>query len=286
MPMKKINSFYETIRFYGVLAVGTFLMAAGTNIVYEPMSMVTGGFAGLGIVLRQYVPVPLWAVTVVLNIPLFIIAFYRLGIRFIRKTLFATICFSVFLAVIPKFPINHTDYLMAALMGGGLNGAGLALVFRQGASTGGTDLLANLLKLWFPSASSGTVLAVIDGAIVVAGMAVFGIRSGLYAVVAVFVTSRLIDRILDGFRFAKLLYIISDEPGKIARGIMKTMQRGVTALEGTGMYSGAGKKILMCAVSRKELVRVVQFVKETDSRAFVVVSDAREVLGEGFENGV
>lgn len=285
MAVKKTNSIYETIRFYGILAVGTFLMAAGTNIVYEPMSMVTGGFAGLGIVLRQFVPIPLWAVTVVLNIPLFIVAFYRFGIRFIRKTLFATICFSVFLAVIPKFPINNTDYLMAALMGGGLNGTGLALVFRQGASTGGTDLLATLMKLWFPSASSGSVLAAIDGAIVVAGMAVFGIQSGLYAVVAVFVTSRLIDHILDGFHFAKLLYIISDMPEEIARGIMETMQRGVTALEGIGMYSGAGKKILMCAVSRKELVRVVEFVKETDSHAFVVVSDAREVLGEGFESG-
>lgn len=273
----------KKISFYGILAVGTFLMAAGTNIVYEPMSMVTGGFAGLGIVLRQFVPVPLWLVTVVLNIPLFIAAFYRLGVRFIGKTLFAAICFSIFLAVIPKYPINHTDYLMAALMGGGLNGVGLALVFRMGASTGGTDLLASLLRLWFPNLSSGMVMALLDGAIVVAGMAVFGVQSGLYAVVAVFVTSRLIDRILDGFRFAKLLYIISDTPEEIARGIMGKMGRGVTALKGTGMYSGDDKKILMCAVSRKELIGVVGFVKETDSRAFVVVSDAREVLGEGFE---
>lgn len=271
------------LSFYGILAVGTFLMAAGTNLVYEPMSMVTGGFAGIGILLRQFWPIPIWCVTVVLNIPLFIIAFYKLGVKFISKTLFAAICFSVFLAVIPKFPIDHTDYLMAALMGGGLNGLGLALVFRQGASTGGTDLLASLLRIWFPALSSGTVLALLDGAIVVAGMAVIGIRSGLYSVVAVFVTSRLIDRVLDGFRFAKLLYIISDMPEEISRGIMETMERGVTALKGMGMYSGNEKKILMCAVSRKELTGAVEFVKKIDARAFVVVSDAREVLGEGFE---
>lgn len=277
-------SLKRKISSYGMLAVGTFFMAAGTNIVYEPMHMVTGGFAGIGIVLQEFFPVPLWAVTVILNIPLFIAAFYRLGIRFLEKTFFSAVCFSLLLAVVPQFPVRHTDYLMAAIIGGSLNGLGLALVFRQGASTGGTDLLASLLKLRFPSVSSGMILAVLDGSIVIAGMAVFGLRIGIYAVMAVFITSWLMDRILEGFRFAKLLYIISDKPEEISVGIMEKIHRGVTALEGIGMYSKKEKRILMCAVSRKEAVTVIHFVKQLDTQAFIVLSDAREVLGEGFES--
>lgn len=278
-------SLKRKISSYGMLAVGTFFMAAGTNIVYEPMHMVTGGFAGVGIVLQEFFSVPLWAVTVILNIPLFIAAFYRFGIRFLEKTFFAAVCFSLLLAVVPQFPVRHTDYLMAAIIGGSLNGLGLALVFRQSASTGGTDLLASLLKLRFPSVSSGMILAILDGSVVIAGMAVFGLRIGIYAVMAVFITSWLMDRILEGFRFAKMLYIISDKPEEISAGIMEKIHRGVTALEGMGMYSKKEKRILMCAVSRKEAVTVIHFVKQLDSQAFIVLSDAREVLGEGFESG-
>ena len=278
-------SLKRKISSYGMLAVGTFFMAAGTNIVYEPMHMVTGGFAGVGIVLQEFFSVPLWAVTVILNIPLFIAAFYRFGIRFLEKTFFAAVCFSLLLAVVPQFPVRHTDYLMAAIIGGSLNGLGLALVFRQSASTGGTDLLASLLKLRFPSVSSGMILAILDGSVVIAGMAVFGLRIGIYAVMAVFITSWLMDRILEGFRFAKMLYIISDKPEEISAGIMEKIHRGVTALEGMGMYSKKEKRILMCAVSRKEAVTVIHFVKQLDSQAFIVLSDAREVLGEGIESG-
>lgn len=278
-------SLKRKISSYGMLAVGTFFMAAGTNIVYEPMHMVTGGFAGIGIVLQEFFSVPLWAVTVILNIPLFIAAFYRFGIRFLEKTFFAAVCFSLLLAVVPQFPVRHTDYLMAAIIGGSLNGLGLALVFRQSASTGGTDLLASLLKLRFPSVSSGMILAILDGSVVIAGMAVFGLRIGIYAVMAVFITSWLMDRILEGFRFAKMLYIISDKPEEISAGIMEKIHRGVTALEGMGLYSKKEKRILMCAVSRKEAVTVIHFVKQLDSQAFIVLSDAREVLGEGFESG-
>lgn len=278
-------SLKRKISSYGMLAVGTFFMAAGTNIVYEPMHMVTGGFAGVGIVLQEFFSVPLWAVTVILNIPLFIAAFYHFGIRFLEKTFFAAVCFSLLLAVVPQFPVRHTDYLMAAIIGGSLNGLGLALVFRQSASTGGTDLLASLLKLRFPSVSSGMILAILDGSVVIAGMAVFGLRIGIYAVMAVFITSWLMDRILEGFRFAKMLYIISDKPEEISAGIMEKIHRGVTALEGMGMYSKKEKRILMCAVSRKEAVTVIHFVKQLDSQAFIVLSDAREVLGEGFESG-
>ena len=132
------NTWKETAGSYAMIALGTFFMALGTNMVYEPMSMVTGGFAGIGIILRRFIPVPLWVVTMVLNLPLFVLAAKKFGMMFVQKTIYATICFSFFLAVVPEFPVTHADYLMAALLGGALNGTGLALVFGRRASTGGT----------------------------------------------------------------------------------------------------------------------------------------------------
>lgn len=275
-------SWKRKISSYGIITVGTFLMALGINVIYEPMSMVTGGFSGIGIILQHFFRVPLWMTTILLNIPLFIVAWKKFGGAFVAKSLYATICFSVALAIVPEAKVVHEDYLMAALLGGALNGTGIGLVFGRGASTGGSDLLSTLLHPFFPLVSAGNILSVIDGIIVAGGMMVFGIRTGLYSIVAVFVTSKLIDRILEGLKFAKLLYIISDEPEAIAGQVMERLHRGVTSLCGTGMYSKKGKNVLMCAISRKESVSLIKIVRETDENAFVIISDAREVMGEGF----
>ncbi|MCH5253061.1 MAG: YitT family protein [Lachnospiraceae bacterium] len=272
----------EKISSYGVITIGTFLMAIGVNLIYEPMSMVTGGFAGIGIILYRFFQIPIWITTTVLNIPLFFLAGKKFGMAFVKKTLYAAVCFSVALAVIPTLPTAYEDYLMAALLGGALNGAGLSLVFGKGSSTGGSDLLSTLLQPVFPWLTAGTLLSVIDGIIVVAGMLVFGIRTGLYAIVAVFITTKLMDRILEGLKFAKLLYIISEQPETIAGKVMEELDRGVTALSGRGMYSKRVKNVLMCAVSRKQAVAVIRIVKKADKRAFIIISDAREVMGEGF----
>lgn len=267
---------------YGMITVGTFLMAMGINLIYEPMSMVTGGFSGIGIILNYFMRIPIWLTTAALNIPLFIVAWIKFGRAFVTKSLYAAVCFSIALAVVPGVEVVNEDYLMAALLGGALNGAGLGLVFGRGASTGGSDLLSTLLNPLFPWISAGNILSIIDGIIVVGGMVVFGMRTGLYSIVAVFVTSKLIDRILEGMKFAKLLYIISDKPEVIAGQIMEKLQRGVTSLNGRGMYSKKNKNVLMCAVSRKETVSVIKIVKKMDKNAFVIISDVREVMGEGF----
>ena len=277
-----MTKYKKMISSYGMVTVGTFLMSAGVNMIYEPMSMVTGGFAGVGIIVQEYVAVPLWLITLVLNLPLFVMAGKKKGFDFVKKTLYGTLCYSFALAVVPSLPVAHEDYLMAALLGGALVGGGLAIVFRQGGSTGGTDLLSTILKCYFPAYSAPVLLGIIDGVIVAAGMLVFGMRIGLYSIVAVFVTSKLMDSILEGMKFAKLLYIISDEPEQIAEQLLTRLERGVTALEGRGMYSGRGREVLMCAVSRREAVSVMQIVREIDENAFVVLSDAREVMGEGF----
>lgn len=267
---------------YGMITIGTFLMALGTNLIYEPMSMVTGGISGIGIILHALFGIPVWVVTIVLNLPLFILARKSNGKEFLVRSLYAMLAFTAALACIPVVSLQETDYLMAALMGGALHGVGLGLVFSTGSSTGGTDLLSALLHPLFPVMRLPNILGIIDGLIVVAGMLIFGMRTALYSIVAVFVTSKIMDGVTAGMRYAKVVYIISDESRVIARIIMDQLNRGVTALRGNGMYSGQEKQVLMCVVSRREAVSMVKFVKDVDERAFVVIADAREVMGEGF----
>ncbi len=274
---------------YLLVAAGTFFMATGINLIYEPLSMVTGGFSGIGIIIKRIfermagVSVPVGATTMLLNIPLFFLAARMKGRAFIWKTLFASVCFSVALLLIPSYEITHHDYLMAAVLGGALNGFGIGLVFSQSTSTGGSDLLVTLLKKWFPGLSVSELLIVVDGIIVLAGMGIFGIRTGLYAIVAVFITGKVSDALLDGLKFAKMAYIISDKPLEISDQIMRKMERGVTGLNGTGMFSGKDKNVLMCVVPKKQIIKLIEIVKNADKNAFVIVLDAKEVLGEGFE---
>ena len=267
---------------YGVITIGTFLMALGTNFIYEPLSMVTGGFSGVGIILHALFGIPIWSVMLILNVPLFLLAKKRHGRVFLVQSLYAMLSFSLWLAVLPVISVADKDYVMAALLGGALQGTGLGLVFSTGSTTGGTDLLSNLLHPLFPIVRIPNLLGIIDGIIVVAGMVLFGIRTALYAMVAVFVTSKIMDGVTAGMRYAKVLYVISDKSQQIAQLVMEKLQRGVTALKGSGMYSGKEKQVLMCVISRREAVALVKLIKEADERAFVIIADAREVMGEGF----
>lgn len=272
-------------RSYGMITMGTFLMALGTCLIYEPMSMVTGGFSGVGIVLEKLFGIPVFAVTFLLNVPLFFMARKFHTREYLFRSLYAMITFSLALAVIPVTSVTHQDYLMAAILGGAFHGGGLGLVFLAGSSTGGTDLLSTLLHPLFPMMRLANIIGIVDGIIVVAGMLVFGVRTALYSIVAVFVTSKVMDGVTSGMRYAKIMYIISDRSAEIAEIILHQFERGVTALRGNGMYSGKEKQILMCVVSRREAVSMVKYVKEADERAFVIVADAREVLGKGFSIG-
>ena len=273
---------------YLLLTAGTFFMAVGINVIYEPLSMVTGGFSGIGILLKKLTQTARWSgipvgmTTLLLNIPLFIWGYSQKGKVFVKKTVYAASCFSFFLLIIPTFDIVKQDYLMAALVGGLLNGTGIGLVFSQGASTGGSDLLSVLTAKILPGLSASERLILIDTLIVAAGVFIFGLEIGLYAVVAVFVTGKVSNAILDGLKFAKIAYIISDHPEEISEHILRELGRGLTGLEGQGMYSEKHKMVLMCVVSKKEAVLLKDIVKNADNEAFLILSEAKEVLGEGF----
>lgn len=273
---------------YLLLTAGTFFMAVGINVIYEPLSMVTGGFSGIGILVKKLTQTARWSgipvgmTTLLLNIPLFIRGYCQKGKAFVKKTVYAASCFSFFLLIVPTFDIVKQDYLMAALVGGLLNGSGIGLVFSQGASTGGSDLLSVLTAKILPGLSASERLIFIDTLIVAAGVFIFGLEIGLYAVVAVFVTGKVSDAILDGLKFAKIAYIISDHPEEISEHILRELGRGLTGLEGQGMYSEKHKMVLMCVVSKKEAVLLKDIVKSADNEAFLILSEAKEVLGEGF----
>ena len=276
--LRKTNAAIE----YGIIVLGTAIMAFAIKNIYDPVSMVTGGVSGLAIIFKEMWGVPLWLTNTLLNVPLFAAAYFIMGWKFIKRTLFATVLLSLFLYVLPVVNLTDSDMLLSALFGGILSGIGTGLLFLVGCTTGGTDMLAVLIQRAVPYYTVAQVMQVLDGMIVAAGALVFGIPAAPYAVVAIFCPAKVADGIIEGLKFSKQAYIISDQYEEIAQAVMSRMGRGVTSLEARGMYSGQEKKVLFCVVSKKELVELRQITAEFDPRAFMIVNDAREVFGEGF----
>ena len=274
------------------IIVGTLLMAVAVNMVYDPLGMVTGGVTGIGIVIKHLTQdllldgIPVWLTNALCNVPLFLAAIIVLGKRFLGKTLFATVSMTVFLYVFPVTPLFSEDYLLASVFGGVLAGAGIGLVLAASATTGGTDLLCALVHKRVKHISVPQLLIVVDGLIVLSGVAVFGINESLYAAIAIYITAKMSDGILEGLKFSKMAYVISEKSDEIAQEIMRELDRGVTALHATGMYSGQEKQVLLCVVSKKEIAAVLDIVNKNDRSAFVIICDAREVMGEGFIESV
>lgn len=286
--MKQSASDKEGWKDFAVIAAGTVCMALAVNIVYEPLGMVTGGISGLSIILRRLAgvrlgaAVPVWLFNLLLNIPIFLVALRIKGKRYMKMTLFANLCFTAALFLIPVSALHQKDFVLAAAVGGVLTGMGLGLVFSRGYSTGGTDLLGAVIHHFFPYYPVGQILFALDCVIIAAGACVFGVRPAAYAALAVYLTTHLMDTIVAGGNSAKLAYIISDHYEEIGGTILSQVGRGITVLDGTGMYTGKAKKTLMCVVDRKQISSVCHIARNADKKAFVIISDIREVQGEGF----
>ena len=276
------------IRNYLLIIIGTALVAFATASVLEPASLVTGGFTGIAIIVKQFTEhllpggVPLSVTNLALNIPVFLIAIRLKGLRYLIHTLFATVMLSFWLSVLPVVPLAGDDLLLASLYGGILMGAGIGLVFVTGATTGGTDLIAALVQHFLRHYSISNILWIIDTAVVLVGVYLYGIQITLYAIIAIYLTSKISDGIIDGLKFSKAAFIITEKPEALAALVMEELGRGVTGISATGMYSGDSKNMLLCVVSKKEIVRLKELAKSCDPNAFVIVTDVREVLGEGF----
>lgn len=273
---------------YVLLFIGTGLVAASIQCIYDPISLVTGGFTGLAIIVKEVTlgafpgGVPLWFTNLMLNVPVFLVALKVKGKRFIGRTLIGTFLLSAWLYLIPSVDLTQGDYILAAVFGGLIGGIGMGLVLLAKATTGGTDMVATLIQHYVRHYSIVQIMQILDGIIVLCGFYVFGIRAAMYAMVAIFITSKVSDTLMEGLKFSKAAYIITDQYELVAKKILEDLERGVTGLKAKGMYSGADKCMLYCVVSQKEIVQVKEIVAEVDPNAFVIVSDAREVLGEGF----
>lgn len=267
---------------YVLIVVGAFIMGFAIKNMYDPVNLVTGGVSGIAIIMKSVAGIPLWMTNTALNIPLFLAAWKINGWKFIKRTAAATAALSVSLYVIPEIAFLPDDLFLASLFGGIVSGVGTGIVFMFSATTGGTDMLAALLQRKMRHYSIAQIMQVLDGMVVLAGATVFGVQYALYALIAIYAVSKISDGILEGLKFSKQAFIISEHYQEIADAIMTRMERGVTSLDAVGMYSGKGRKMLFCVVSKKEIVQIREIVREFDRRAFVIVSDVKEVFGEGF----
>lgn len=272
------------LKSYAVITLGSLLYALAYNIFYAPNLVAMGGLTGLGQVINALIPVlPVGTMVFVMNVPLFFLGWKYIGGHLLVSSLYA-MTFSSFaidvMDMIYQFP--PMDTMLAAIFGGALLGAGIGIVFSKGATTGGTDLIARLLKLKFAWLPMGTLVLIPDFVVIVLAAIAFGkVESALYGIVSLFVSTKVMDTVLYGLDSSKVAYIISDSCKEITDAVM-AMDRGATILHGEGAYSGDEKKVLMVAFKQKEIVPLKEKVNEIDPRAFLIVCDAHDVLGEGF----
>lgn len=267
-----------------LMVVGTGLMALAIQCIYDPVGLVTGGFTGVAIIAKYVTKgaVPLWLTNLVLNVPLFLLAALIKGKKFVTRTAVATVLLSAWLYVIPLWNLAEGDYVLSAIFGGVICGVGMGMVLLARATTGGTDMLAALIQHKLRHYTIMQIICVIDGIIVAVGIYSFGVKAALYAIVAIYVTSKVSDTLMEGMKYSKAVFIVSDRYKEISDAIMTQMDRGVTGLDAVGMYSGDEKCMLYCVVSKKEIVVLKEIILKIDNNAFVIVTDAREVVGEGF----
>jgi uncharacterized membrane-anchored protein YitT (DUF2179 family) len=280
------------------IILGSVITGFAINIFLVPYKIAPGGVTGIATVIFYLSDeiLPVGTIMLLLNIPLFISGMKFIGRKFIVRTLFSTIFLSVIVdiaepitsRIIARLELEKVssgpDYMLYVLFGGFFMGLGLGMVFKSGATTGGTDLAAKIMHHFIPSLTMGKVLLIIDGAVILlAAIAFNSILLALYSMLALYISSKVIDVILDGVNFAKAVYIISDHADEIADNIMRELDRGVTALNGTGMYTRSDKKVLFCIIQRGEIHELKTLVKKSDPSAFIILGDVTEVLGEGFK---
>lgn len=281
--MTKDEKWYKELATYIFLAIGVLLMAMSLEYFLGPNTIAPGGVSGFAVVINKLFNIPIYITNLALNIPLFILGLRTLGKSTAIKTIYATLLLSFFLKILPSSVLTH-DILLSAIFGGVLMGIGLGIVFKLGGTTGGTDLAGSILNSKFPSLSIVTFMTIIDFCVVVfAGLVDKKIETSLYSIISMFIVMKVADTILEGIGYLKGFLIITNKPEEVSERLMMELERGVTSLKGKGMYTKEDKEVLLCVVNRAQFTRVKNIVMEIDPKAFVIVSEFYEVLGEGFK---
>ncbi|HHT50659.1 MAG TPA: YitT family protein [Eubacteriaceae bacterium] len=278
---KKFKIVFE----YLGITIGCIFMAISLNAFTVPNKIAPGGVSGLSTVIFYITKIPVGITMLALNIPLFILGIKTLGKGVGIKTLYGTIALSIFVDYILIIPTFTADLLLASVYGGIILGLGLGIVFRFGGTTGGTDLAAAIVNKYIPGFTVGTILMVIDFFVVlIAGLVFKQAEISLYSLISLFISIKVMDFVQEGLGYAKAFFIISNHPEEISKVVIEELDRSVTSLSGQGMYTKENREVLLCVVHRAQVNRLKELVHGVDSKAFVILTEVREVLGEGFKD--
>ncbi|MGL6064286.1 MAG: YitT family protein [Fusobacteriaceae bacterium] len=277
--MTKTKYFKE----FSMITLGSAIYAFGINYFYVSNELAEGGVTGISLILHYLFKFPISITYIIINIPLVILGWKMLGREFILKTIYGIAVVAFFIKLTSGMGSSMEDILLGSLFGGLLSGLGLGLVFLAGGSTGGVDIIARIMTK-YKGISVGKALLIIDFLVLCMAGFLFGKIMFMYTVVAVYVATQIIDFVEEGKHVAKGVMVISEKNNEIKEFIIDGMNRSATFLNATGAYSGENKAILYCVMSKYEIFRFKKEIRELDPRAFVIVSDVTEVLGEGFRN--
>ena len=272
--------------------LGCLFYAVGVVIFTTPMHFVTGGLTGIAVIVHHLIPaVPIGAFVFAVNIPLFIVSWKVFGYKFIIHTMVATSLLSGFLdltqLVGEKYNLlfSGDEKLVAAIFGGVLCGAGLGIVFSSGATTGGIDILARLLRIKLPHISVGKLVLACDFIVVILnGIVSKSIENVLYSLIIIFISSQAVDYVISGMSHSKMMLIMTKDPETVCKDIIQLCGRGVSVIPARGGYTGQEKEMLMCVVRAHEVASVRKIVAKYDDKPFIIITDSSEVLGQGFKS--
>ncbi len=293
MPEQQQNKQRRLLTFlknYGILTVGAFVYAFGIAVFLDPNHLAPGGVSGISIILNSFIPIGTGVWIFAINIPLMILGLIVFKFHFLMGTLYATALSSAIIEVIARafshlIPDMHDHLLIAAAAGGVMVAIGIGLVFRGGGSTGGFDIVVKLLRRKFRHLKTGILYLVLDVTVIaISAIAFHDVLVAMYAVVTVFTNSTVLDMVLYGKDNAKMVYIITDTPEAVADRLMKEVETGVTVLHGEGAYTKKNKKVLMCVLHDQQYPLLRDIVKQEDKHAFLIVTKATEIFGEGYKN--
>lgn len=280
---EKTKRIYE----YGVLTVSSVLYAMGIALFLDPNHLAPGGVTGIGIILGQFIPLETGTIIFMINVPLIILGYLKLGRRLIARTFYCVALTSVLIdAINALYGCAVTDdLLISAIAGSGLVGIGIGMIMKHEATTGGTDIVVRLLRKRFPHIKTNVLFSSMDCIIVAISAFVFkDIVIAMYALIAVVVCSVIMDKVLYGMDEAKMLYIISDHSTQIADRLLNELDVGATFVQGKGAYSGRDKEVIMTAMRKALAPKAEEIVREVDPEAFMIVTSANEIYGEGYKN--
>lgn len=269
-----------------MILFGGTITAIGINFFIVPCNLLSGGVSGIGLVIQYLTGISVGYTTLLINIPLFILSMLKINKRFTVLTLVGTMGLSVALVFTKGFsniltPVSPENELLYCIYGGVLNGLGVGIVFSNYGSTGGTDIIGMYVKRKY-NVEIGSITFILNCIIVSIGAILFGLKTGLYTLIVMYISSFTIDKVINGFSRRKTLFIITDKKDEVSKAIMYNLNRGVTIIDAKGAYTKNDKNILYCVVSLRQVPRVKEYIKNIDSNAFISIIDTSEVQGNGF----